>query len=74
MSSHTARERIMARLYASGTERTLVPSVPPLPAEISLDQAGKIERLATMMSAMRTEVHIVDADSWIDKLKDLARV
>jgi L-lactate dehydrogenase complex protein LldG len=26
-----------------------------------------------MMSAMRTEVHIVDADSWIDKLKDLAR-
>ena len=71
-SHHNARERILARLHASGTEQTEVPSV-PLPPELSLDRDAKIERLATMMTAIRTEVHIVDADSWIDKLKELAR-
>lgn len=72
MSSHNARERILARLHASGTEQTTVPEA-PLPPELSLDREAKIERLATLMAAMRTEVHIVDADSWPEKLTELAR-
>lgn len=71
MSSH-ARERILARLHASGTQQTTVPQV-PLPQELSLDREAKIERLAELMTAMRTEVHIVEADNWLDKLKQLAR-
>ncbi|MBR9987187.1 MAG: lactate utilization protein [Desulfosarcina sp.] len=73
MSSHkNARARIMARLHASGTERTTVPDA-PLPPELSLDREAKIDRLAAMMTAMRTDVHIVDINNWIDKLKELAR-
>jgi L-lactate dehydrogenase complex protein LldG len=73
MSSHqNARNRILTRLHASGTEQTPVPET-PLPPELSLDREAKIERLATMMTAMRTDVHIVDAHNWHDKLKELAR-
>ena len=71
MSNHTARERILARLHASGTEQTDVPDA-PLPPPLSLDRDAKIERLAGLMAAIRTEVHTVDADSWLDKLKELA--
>lgn len=73
MTSHqNARDRILARLQASGTEQTPVPET-PLPPELSLDREAKIERLATMMTAMRTDVHIVDAHNWQDRLKKLAR-
>jgi len=72
MSSHNARDRILDRLHASGTYQTEVPDAPP-PPQIALDRDAKIERLAEMMAAMRTEIHIVDADGWIDKLKELAR-
>ena len=72
MSSHnSARDRILARLYASGTEQTTVSEAPPPPA-LSLDREAKIERLAALMTAMRTDVHIVDSNSWIDRLKELA--
>jgi L-lactate dehydrogenase complex protein LldG len=73
MNSHnSARDRILARLHASGTEQTTVPEA-PLPPELSLDRDAKIERLATLMAAIRTEVHIVDAANWLEKLKELAR-
>ena len=72
MSSATARERIMSRLNASGTQQVEVPDAPQLP-EPSLDREARIERLTELMSAIRTEVHIVEADNWIDKLKVLAR-
>ncbi len=73
MSSHqNARDRILARLYASGAEQTTVPEA-PLPPELSLDRDAKIERLATLMAAIRTEVHIVDTGSWLEKLRELAR-
>jgi len=71
-SHHDARDRILARLHASGTEQTAVPEV-PLPLLPSLDREAKIERLASQMAAIRTEVHIVGADDWLEKLKDLAR-
>jgi len=73
MSSHqNARDRILTRLHASGTELTTVPEA-PLPPELSLDREAKIERLEAMMTAMRTEVHLVDMNNWIDRLKELAR-
>ena len=72
MSSDTARDRILARLHASGTEGTEVPSV-TLPPEPAFNRDEKIERLARLMTAIRTEVHIVDAKAWIDKLTALTR-
>ena len=71
-SHHNSRDRILARLHASGTETIAVPSM-PLPPAVSLDRVAKIERLAAQMEAIRTEVHLVDTDSWLDKLKELSR-
>ncbi len=72
MSESTARERILARLHASGTEQTRVPDAPPPVAPV-LDREAKIERLATLMGAIRTEVHVVPAATWTDALKTIAR-
>lgn len=71
--SKIARQRILDRLHASGTHRTEVPDVPPPPAVPPLDRESRIRRLAELMGAIRTEVHVVDADRWIDTLKTLAR-
>ena len=68
----TARDRILARLHASGTQETVVPDV-PMPAALSLDRDEKIERLATLMSAIRTEIHLVERGAWQDKLIELGR-
>ena len=54
MNNRTARQRILDRLYASGTEHTTVPEAPP-PPMASLDREGRIERLADLMAAIRTE-------------------
>jgi L-lactate dehydrogenase complex protein LldG len=72
MSSHTARERILGRLYASGTEATTVPQA-PAPKAVSLAPEERIARLAEKMAAIRTEVHVVEAGSWREDLKRLAR-
>ena len=73
MSSHqNVRDRILARLHASGAELTTVPEA-PLPPELSLDREAKIELLAAMMTAMRTDVNIVDTHNWSDRLKELDR-
>jgi L-lactate dehydrogenase complex protein LldG len=68
----TARERILARLKASGTHETVVPDV-PMPAALSLNRGEKIERLSNLMTAIRSEVFVVESGAWQDKLKDLAR-
>lgn len=68
-----ARDRIMARLRASGTEHiTVPPRTPPLPGT-AFDQKAKTERLAELMTAMRTEIHMVDGGTWLETLKVLAR-
>ncbi len=72
MSSPSARQRIMARLKASGSEQTEVPDV-PLPAEISLSQTEKLERLTSQMTAMRSEIHRVNTHEWVEKLQEVAR-
>jgi L-lactate dehydrogenase complex protein LldG len=72
MSNGNARDRILVRLHASGTEQTEVPAV-ALPPDMSLDRDEKIARLSELMTAIRTDVHVVDADRWLDKLKSLAR-
>jgi L-lactate dehydrogenase complex protein LldG len=68
----TARERILSRLHASGTRQTAVPDA-PLPQEPRLERDEKIERLTALMTAVRTEIHVVEADAWPKKLVELAR-
>ncbi len=71
MSSQTARNIIFSRLLAAGTEKAVVPDARP-PESPSLNREEKVARLIAMMEAMRTEVLVVDADSWADTLKAMA--
>jgi L-lactate dehydrogenase complex protein LldG len=62
----------MARLKTSGCHHLSVPQAPP-PEVVALDRDAKIERLTALMTAIRTEVHEVAADDWVEALKALAR-
>ncbi len=72
MNSQTARRRIMFRLKAAGSHGIEVPDAPQSPTP-HLEREERIQLLSELMTAMRTEVHMVTADTWIDRLKALAR-
>ena len=72
LNNDLVREQIMARLKASGTEEVTLHQAAP-PAALDLDPDARLERLVEMMTAMRTDVHLVEGDSWLGKLKELAR-
>ncbi len=71
--SKPARERIMDRLRAVGTqplESGLREEELPVP---SLSPTEKIEKLKSLMEAMRTEVHLTGEREWIDKLEEILK-
>jgi len=71
--SDTARERIFAKLrpaVAAGEFNVPSPELPPRP---EWTQTEKVEKLKTLMEAVRSEVHAVKAEAWTDALKALAR-
>ena len=69
--SKSARERIFARLQAVGTQplesRLRVADMPVA----ALSPAEKVERLKSLMEAMRTEVHLTSENEWLDKLEEI---
>ena len=71
--SEQSRQRIFARLTA-GSQQLSAPIVKPdpMPAK-TYNQAEKIEKLKTLMEAMRTEVHVTDAQNWIYKLEEILK-
>jgi L-lactate dehydrogenase complex protein LldG len=71
--SDQSRERIFARLVA-GSQQASAPIVKPDPISArTYCQTEKIERLKTLMEAMRTEVHVTDAQNWIHQLAAILR-
>ena len=71
--SDQSRERIFARLKAGSQQ---VPSAVEKPDLISpkiYSRAEKIEKLKTLMEAMRTEVHITNTENWIQQLEDILK-
>ena len=71
--SEQSRQRIFARL-AAGSQQASVPVVKPDPIPPkTYNQSEKIEKLKTLMEAMRTEVHVTDAQNWIDKLEEILK-
>jgi len=64
--SEQSRQRIFARL-TTGSQQVSAPIVKPdpIPAK-TYNPAEKIEKLKTLMEAMRTEVQVTDAKSWND--------
>jgi L-lactate dehydrogenase complex protein LldG len=69
--SENSRERIFARLKSAvGSGAEHVPETACLPIE-TFSQRERIEKLKTLMEAMRTEVHLAGAQNWIDKLIEI---
>ena len=72
-----ARERILQRLRMAVGDRRDIPAVPAALQTETLSREEKLERLKTLMTAMRTEVHVVPkADpglAWTDRLKEILR-
>jgi L-lactate dehydrogenase complex protein LldG len=71
--SEQSRERIFARLKsAAGIAASPVAQPEPLP-KVEFDYQEKIEKLKTLMEAMRTEVHITSEQDWPDLLQDILK-
>jgi L-lactate dehydrogenase complex protein LldG len=71
--SDTSRDQILNRLHAAIGEQT---QVIPEPAELPLqplDRFQKIDKLKTLMEAVRTEVHVIEDQDWATHLKDLLK-
>jgi L-lactate dehydrogenase complex protein LldG len=67
--SEEARERILNRLRGAprAEEERPVVLAPPPPA----DRPARIERLKSLMEAMRTEVHVVPEPQWPSRLAEI---
>jgi len=71
--SEQSRDRIFARLQsAAGTAGAPVSQPEPLP-QVEYSHPEKIEKLKTLMEAMRTEVHITSEQDWLGLLEDILR-
>ena len=71
--SEQSRDRIFARLQsAAGTAGAPVAQPEPLP-QVEYSHPEKIEKLKTLMEAMRTEVHITSEQDWLGLLEDILR-
>jgi L-lactate dehydrogenase complex protein LldG len=67
--SDTARERIFAKLRSAVQAGEFdIPSVELLP-RTPWGRPEKVLKLKTLMETMRSEVHLVKADSWTDELR-----
>ena len=75
------REQILRRLRKAVGDRRDIPPVPLSTVTPSLSREEKIEQLKTLMTAMRTEVHVVPKAGpesvakaeWTDRLKDILK-
>ncbi len=71
--SEQSRDRIFARLKAAaGRAAAPVAQPEPLP-QVGYSHPEKIEKLKTLMEAMRTEVHITSEQGWLDLLENILR-
>ncbi len=72
MSDHS-RKQIFDRLHAAQKfAATETPESVCLPIE-SYDKSTKVEQLKTKMQAVRSEVHVVKRQAWVEKLKAILK-
>ena len=71
--SEQTRDRIFARLKsAAGAAAASVAQPEPL-RQVEYSHMEKVERLKTLMEAMRTEVHVTSEQDWLNLLEDILR-
>ena len=69
---NSARDRILSRLHSAPKTSDIVENENKLPPN-QISEAEKIERLKELMEGMRTEVHVVRGDGWVDALGEILR-
>jgi len=68
-----SRDRIYSRLHAAiRHDPAPVSQTPGLPAK-TFSREEKIEKLKTLMEAMRTEVHLTDGKNWVKTLENILK-
>ena len=71
--SEGSRQRIFSRLQAA-SRQPRVPVSQPLELPIkTYSQKDKIEKLISLMEAMRTEVHLSSAQNWANTVKNILK-
>ncbi len=68
--TRSARENILARLQDATRHTAVAPEPVCLPIE-SLSRPERIEKLKSLMQAVRSEVHVVAEQSWVERLTDI---
>ena len=68
--SSTARENILARLQAATRDTPTTPQPVCLPGE-TFGQPERIQKLKSLMEAVRAEVHVVAQQDWVMRLADI---
>ncbi len=71
--SENSRQRIFSRLQAATRQTSTSVVQPPELAIKRYSQKEKIEKLKTLMEAMRTEVHISGANNWLATVVDILK-
>lgn len=66
--SSAARDRILQRLHKAADQTPNLPPTACLPIA-TYDRAQRLERLTTLMSAMRTQIEVAGPRDWIDRLQ-----
>ncbi|MDX1707899.1 MAG: hypothetical protein R3274_04820, partial [Desulfobacterales bacterium] len=68
-----ARDQILRRLQAATQGQPVdIPEADDLPVE-PLETPQKIDKLQSLMEAVRTEVHVIERSDWITPLKQLLK-
>jgi L-lactate dehydrogenase complex protein LldG len=71
--SEASRHRIFSKLQAATRQTTApVSQTPELPIK-TYSQKEKVEKLKTLMEAMRTEVHFTSAKNWVSTVQDILK-
>ena len=71
--SKDSRDRIFSRLHAATRQSPAPVSPPPAMPIKTYSQKEKIEKLKTLMEAMRTEIHLTGAKNWVHTVKDVLK-
>ena len=72
--NNNSRERIFNRLRtAQKYAAAEAPESVCLPIE-TYDKKTKVEQLKTLMEAVRSEVHVVKRQDWVEKLKTILKL
>ena len=71
--SKGSRDKIFARLHAATRHAPAPASQPPQMPAITFSTKEKIEKLKTLMEAMRTEVHITGGKNWLKTVENILK-